>query len=283
VGIKSYSVPRFGAEIVVDGRTYRVSVQIIQGEKAAEAVPIHSHAQFELMAFADGAVAMQLGDEPERILRAGDCCLIHPNIYHLRRQGGTNTRTYAVFIQQPVGTPLRSPAGSCTMLHSADAVMGYFAAMERELAQPMLGSDSNLRSLAGLILVAVLRELTGAEMAAPPSRQASVVRYEDIIDDFIALHYSEDLQIAELAELLGVTTRHLARIMQQSYGCTFRQRVLEMRLYQARKYLSGTDLPIGSIAALCGFTAEGAFSTAFRRSVGCTPSQYRRQKLDKAD
>ena len=53
MGINANQVPRFGAEIVVDGRTYRVSVQIIQGEKAAEAVPIHSHAQFELMAFAD--------------------------------------------------------------------------------------------------------------------------------------------------------------------------------------------------------------------------------------
>ena len=109
-------------------------------------------------------------------------------------------------------------------------------------------------------------------------QQSVLARYEDSIDDFFSLHYAEEIRIGDLAEQIGITPRHLARIMQHSYGCTFRQRLLEIRLYHAREYLTTTQLPISQIAIRCGFTAESAFSAAFRKSVGCTPTQYRNRQ-----
>ena len=133
-----------------------------------------------------------------------------------------------------------------------------------------------MTSLLSLILVEVLRELDDLRNQCE-NRQSELARYEDVIDDFFSLRYTEDLHIGDLAAQIGVTPRHLARIIRRNYGCTFRQRLLEIRLYYAREYLSTTQLPISQIAIRCGFTAESAFSAAFRKSTGCTPTQYRNQ------
>ena len=140
-----------------------------------------------------------------------------------------------------------------------------------------LGADTSLQSLCALILITVLRELTGAPKALPPRKHTATLPYGDVIDNYFAMHYFDSISAADMAARIGVTTRQLSRIMQQHYGCTFRQRLLEIRLYHAQQYLTNTANPVWQIAIACGFTGEGSFHTAFRKSLGCTPSEYRKQ------
>lgn len=275
MGMHKKDVPHYTGSLLIDGCTYRITVRITDGSKASEAVPVHDHSEYELLAFCDGCTAMQAGNRV-LMLQGGQCCLLRPRILHLRRSSPDTTKYCTLFIQGPKQSPLDVLKEPCLLLRCAPEIIGCFMAMEKELRGGGLGAAANIQALASLILVAVLREVSGHQTSKSQEQQAAFVRYEDIIDDYIALHYAEELRISDLAEQTGVTTRHLARIMRSSYGCTFRQRLLEIRLYYAREYLSATQLPVSQIAIRCGFTAEAAFSAAFRKSIGCTPTEYRR-------
>lgn len=270
------SIPHYNGSLTVDGYAYRVSVRIAKGERAAEQVPVHSHSQYELLAFHDGITYIQM-DSHTQLMEGGQCCLLRPRTYHLRRCSGDTTKFCTLFIQGPETSPLAALKVPCRKLNCGQDVLAWFSVLEKELLSRDIGTDNNIEALVSLILVAVLRELDGQQNQIV-DQQSVLARYEDSIDDFFSLHYAEEIHIGDLAEQIGITPRHLARIMQHSYGCTFRQRLLEIRLYHAREYLTTTQLPISQIAIRCGFTAESAFSAAFRKSVGCTPTQYRNRQ-----
>ena len=54
------------------------------------------------------------------------------------------------------------------------------------------------------------------------------------------------------------------------------QYVVRARVDEARELLSRTDLPVGDIAALCGFSSTGHLATWFKRLTGARPLEYRR-------
>ena len=277
--VRSEWIPKYTGTLTVEEVAYQVTVCISKGPMAAEQVPVHNHPQYEVLAFCDGEISMQVEDSPWLQLHGGQCCLIRPDAYHLREVSETATKFYTMFIHGLKDTDQKEP---CLLLSSAPEILRWFGELERELLAPGLGTDGNLRSLTNLILVSVLREL--AHRREEPSGEHKnvkgycVARYEDSIDDFFSLRYAEDVSVGDLAQQLGISSRHLSRIMQQSYGCTFRQRLLEMRLYHAKRFLAATQLPVSAIAMRCGFAAERAFSQAFHKCVGCTPTQYRRKK-----
>jgi len=83
--------------------------------------------------------------------------------------------------------------------------------------------------------------------------------------------------LAELADLVGVSTGHLRRAFKQSAGCTIGDCIRDVRLERARALLSGTDLTLKEIAVRLGFSAQYGFTVAFQRGTGETPSAFRQR------
>ena len=48
-------------------------------------------------------------------------------------------------------------------------------------------------------------------------------------------------------------------------------------MMKARELLLDLDMPIGEVAAECGYDDPLYFSRVFRRTVGVSPSEYRRR------
>ena len=71
--------------------------------------------------------------------------------------------------------------------------------------------------------------------------------------------------------LCGVSVRHFARL----HGGAAASRISEVQIGRAARMLRETSLPMKVIGARLGFAHPGSFSSAFRRSTGVTPTQYR--------
>ena len=56
------------------------------------------------------------------------------------------------------------------------------------------------------------------------------------------------------------------------------QFLLKFRITKACEMLSNTDLSINSISYSCGYANQLAFSKAFRKVTGNSPSSYRKEK-----
>ena len=85
------------------------------------------------------------------------------------------------------------------------------------------------------------------------------------------------LRIAGLAARLGVSERHVRRILAQYLGVTPSQYRQTRRLLLAKQLLCDTALPIARIALLSGFSSQRRFNTAFAGHYRLTPSACRRE------
>lgn len=264
--------------LYLDGYTYRLSLRIHEGQRQTAGEVPHSHPQYELHAVFSGEAVLEQEGFPPMLMQPGDCVLIPPHTYHLRRLGSDETRCCTLYIDSPKGVPFRVEDHHCVRMVCAPLLMAYLNALESEFTVRQLGSDGSIQSLLTLLLVAVIRELSNLPKSFCTIKPSVLAQREESIDNYFASHYYQDISAKDLAAYLGITTRQLSRIMQKRYGCTFRQHLLEIRLYHARQQLTNTDLTILQIANDCGFTCQSAFATAFRKRSGCTPSQFREQR-----
>ena len=77
-----------------------------------------------------------------------------------------------------------------------------------------------------------------------------------------------------VAQALYMSSRNLQRQL-QSAGTTFNTLLNEIRQDLAQKYLRDQDTSMTEIAFLLGFSESSAFSRAFKRWIGVSPTQYR--------
>jgi AraC-like DNA-binding protein len=78
----------------------------------------------------------------------------------------------------------------------------------------------------------------------------------------------------ETARRIGMSRRTLVRKL-SSDGLTFSEISEELKVNLAKHYLRDGDLPISQVAWLLGYREISAFTHAFRRWTGMTPSQLR--------
>ena len=80
----------------------------------------------------------------------------------------------------------------------------------------------------------------------------------------------------DIADVLGMHRRTLSRHLQGS-GMSYRAIVNEIRFEIARQLLEDTEVPLGQIAAALGYSEASAFTRAFRRWSGQTPTAWRNE------
>ena len=83
---------------------------------------------------------------------------------------------------------------------------------------------------------------------------------------------------AEIAKAQNVSLRVLELAFKEVLGHSMRSDILDFRLEKATKLLKTTNLPIGEVAIKSGFGNYAAFTTSFRRKLGTSPGDWRREQ-----
>jgi AraC family transcriptional regulator of adaptative response/methylated-DNA-[protein]-cysteine methyltransferase len=82
--------------------------------------------------------------------------------------------------------------------------------------------------------------------------------------------------VNQLADRLGVGSRHLARLFAEHLHASPLQIALSLRVGRAKRFLDETDLPIRLIAERAGFSSARRLNAAFTRLYGRPPSAMRK-------
>lgn len=93
--------------------------------------------------------------------------------------------------------------------------------------------------------------------------------------DYIQRRLAEPLAVAEVANAVGYSERHLERLFRQVFGMTVWQFVVQSRVHAATRELTHTGRTVTQIALDYGFCDASAFSRAFRAATGQSPTEYR--------
>src|SRR5580765_5519902 len=89
-----------------------------------------------------------------------------------------------------------------------------------------------------------------------------------------------DLSLDEMAQAVGLSTAHFARMFRKSTGETPHQFVLRQRLERAKAMLRAPDARVLDVAVACGFKTQQHFAQVFRDVCGVSPTRYRQDFLD---
>ena len=89
--------------------------------------------------------------------------------------------------------------------------------------------------------------------------------------------YMREITPRQIAERFFVNQSYLAREFRTAYGCTVTDYINRIRCENGARLLSGTSLPIASIALNVGYADANYFTRMFAREYGLTPREYRRK------
>lgn len=89
--------------------------------------------------------------------------------------------------------------------------------------------------------------------------------------------------IEQLAERLGVTSRHLRRLFTQHLGASPLAVAHTQRLQFAKRLIDQTNLPLGHIATASGYGSVRRFNDTFKKTYGRSPRELRRNREESFD
>jgi AraC-like DNA-binding protein len=84
--------------------------------------------------------------------------------------------------------------------------------------------------------------------------------------------------LQELAERVGMSRSTFAQRFKETVGESPMEYLTRWRMLLAADRLENTRDPVSAISLSLGYESESAFSTAFKRVMGCSPRQYGRQR-----
>ncbi len=238
----------------------------------------HSHPYYELHLILDGSVVMQAGQQQYR-LDKHSFCLISPQTSHAPKSSilGVSRLCIGLSVSDP---DCSAAAFLLKRTKDASACTGPAEQMLQTLTQLTAEEDTvrfSAEMTAQLLSVLVLQMLRTMEASQGNSagvhrdlNDLRTVRIDRFLNNSFHLQGAQQLLAAEL----GLSRRQLDRVLQKLYGCSFRDKLLQVRAEAACDLLRG-DMTVARIAQRVGYSSSANFTAFFRNYMGMTPSQYR--------
>ncbi len=83
--------------------------------------------------------------------------------------------------------------------------------------------------------------------------------------------------LQSLSRQYHISPSHLSHLFKKVTGTSVMGYLTDCRFAAAKRYLAETDLPIGTVLELCGFTDSSNFSRSFKAATGLSPTAFRSQ------
>ena len=153
--------------------------------------------------------------------------------------------------------------------------------MMEEMRDPRPGGYLVVQHLAQMLLVQALRAHLSAGVQGGVGWLFALAD-KQMAAAITAMHadpaYRWTLQA--LAERAGMSRSTFALRFKETVGSSPMDYLTRWRMLLAGDRLTSSDDPISVISPALGYESESAFSTAFKRVMGCSPRQYGRRRLE---
>lgn len=245
----------------------------------------HSNADYELHIVLDGSCSIEVADK-KYFLKKGQAILIAPGQYHCPQQDPGAFERFSMSFSVEEGqlsAQLQQIVGDSICYKILERTAVLCSEIFRECAQRTAFSQDRLQLLLTDLVIQQFRQL---KIQPRPCKKQEYVNYNAYfthIDDFFEVNMAENVGAEKLADELHLSRRQLTRVLQQTYGMGFREKLIRTRMDRASWLLRNTDFPVNRIVTEVGYSSEPAFFQAFRAMFGTTPQQYRTRYKTKAD
>jgi len=210
----------------------------------------------------------------------GDLVIYYPNIpQKIVKRKSDNPANYWIHFN---GYAIPEMLSQCGLAKSGvytvgktDVISDIFKQMI--LAQRLARNKIHINSL----FMRFLSEIASSEETMMPEDPLSISQAERIVQGIIQMEweYQKPRRISEYAKLCGMSPGRFSVVFKEATGKTPQRFIEDIRISKAREMLINTSLSMSCVAENVGFRDPLYFSRVFRRSVGMSPTEYRKNKL----
>lgn len=141
--------------------------------------------------------------------------------------------------------------------------------------------DQKLDDVTELQLIAELYKLLAFLMKELPSKSMSdsnilIQNYIKQTKKIIHTQYSKTLKVSQIAKKLNLNRSYLYKIFKEETGYSIKDYLGQIRMEKSADLLINTTFHISEVANAVGFPDALAFSKAFKKHFGQSPSNYRK-------
>lgn len=254
------------------------------------ATPIswHAHERYELLMLLGGGALYEFADGREFELAGGQMLLVPP--HHLHRPS-RDVRTPSIicavnFHTTNVGSrhsPFNREEAQWITAQFQDSVPGMHIMspalrhMARTLHQMLVqqraaprtaDAIASIRLLVASIILEAARHTRGSQQRGTASAVA-------LAKEYMENHFTQPLQINEVAQKAGCSRAHLFLIFKRETGMSPNDWLQRRRVKRAAELLRTTKRKLEDIATATGFSSAQYCCQVFRKYTGKTPGEHR--------
>lgn len=152
-------------------------------------------------------------------------------------------------------------------------IIPLLSSMLKQLEQglDLFGLETSTDTYLFLGLLSKYGQISNISVTRTTEKLAPLIRW---MED----HYGNpDIGLHDLAQVLDVSSRHLSKLFQSTFGLSPYAYLVHLRMNKAKERLaSNPELTVSSIASETGFRDASHFVATFRRHTDMTPQQFRR-------
>jgi AraC-like DNA-binding protein len=240
----------------------------------------HTHETYAVAAIVDGCETFYHRGE-QQFAYPGSIAVVCPDELHDGEPhgGGFAYRTFypspelmQEIAEEVAGRPLSGPPWfPRSVMHDPElaALMAHLHAClcVEETRTPVLEQDTRLVDF----LARLIARWADLDASWPGRRESrGIARARDYLDAHLGL----DVELAEVAQVAGLSRSHFIRAFRQETGLTPHAYLMDRRFRTASRLLGRGEAP-GDVAAACGFFDQSHLNRVFKARMGVTPGTYR--------
>jgi AraC family transcriptional regulator, transcriptional activator of pobA len=160
--------------------------------------------------------------------------------------------------------------------------ISFFSIIFKKLKSDTDKNDPKLRSVICQYILSILKECSIFFETLNQSKNR-LTSSEKIAQSFLQLvnkHYLTKRTLAEYAELMNITTKHLTKSVKVSTGDTPMNFIYRMIILEAKVLLKETNLTAAEIAYQLSFQDAAYFNRFFKQSTDLSPIAFRKKIAD---
>ena len=95
------------------------------------------------------------------------------------------------------------------------------------------------------------------------------------VKTFIESHYSDELRLQQIADLVNMTPSAFSRFFKLRTGKSLNEYIVDVRLGHAARRLIDTTDSVAEVCYTCGFNTLSNFNRLFKKRKGSNPTAFR--------
>ena len=273
------------------------SLSVFSREESFFQSPFHSHPEFELVYILESHGKRIIGNSVEPF-QPGDMVFLGDDIPHVWHndeifyKGINSLKAKAIviyFSRDLFGNSFYElPEAQEVKKFFAQAIKGVSITGETNtlIAKKM----NKLLKKKGFEVVMGLMEILSLLSRSKDLRYINDNSYVPVNEDnkndrlaevfkYVKSNYKEEISLDEISKIANLTPTSFCRMFKAKTKKPFVEYLNEIRVSNACKYLIETDLGISEIAYECGYKTASNFNKLFKKLIGTTPKEYRKNAL----